>query len=166
MDQLSRREFIQTAFALGATAAMAGASGKPSTTTWRERRDLFPEGVASAEPTFDSVLLWTRYPAGVAATAATPPRATAQSQPGAAAADAATQTSAAVAGPVRSVSKPTTADLTVEVATDPAFQNVIATSTAKATAASDWTCRVLIGALQPSHEYWYRFTDKHGNGSR
>ena len=42
MDQLSRREFIQTAFALGATAAVAGVSGKPSTTTWHERRDLFP----------------------------------------------------------------------------------------------------------------------------
>src|SRR3569623_552477 len=69
MDQLSRREFIQTAFALGATAAVARVSGKPSTTTWHERRDLFPEGVASAEPTSDSLLLWTRYPASQVASA-------------------------------------------------------------------------------------------------
>src|ERR1700761_5110062 len=62
MDPLSRRDFLQTAFALGATAAVAGVAGKPSTTTWHERRDLFPEGVASAEPTSDSVLLWTRRP--------------------------------------------------------------------------------------------------------
>ena len=27
---------------------------------WRERRDLFPEGVASGDPHPDSVLLWTR----------------------------------------------------------------------------------------------------------
>lgn len=128
MDQLSRREFIQTAFALGATAAVAGASGKPSTTTWRERRDLFPEGVASAEPTFDSVLLWTRYP----------PAASAHQ----------------------------TATLKVELAKDPNFQNVVATSTATISAASDWTCRVLVGGLEPSQEYWYRFTDSTGNGSR
>ncbi len=69
MDQLSRREFIQTAFALGATAAVAGVNGKPSATSWRERRDLFPEGVASAEPQPDSVLLWTRYPAAKATNA-------------------------------------------------------------------------------------------------
>ena len=29
---------------------------------WRERRDLFPEGVASGDPTPDSILLWTRRP--------------------------------------------------------------------------------------------------------
>jgi alkaline phosphatase D len=32
--------------------------------------------------------------------------------------------------------------------------------------ASDWTARVLIGGLKPSHTYWYRFTDADGNGSR
>lgn len=126
MDQLSRRDFIQTALALGATASVAGVSAKPSTAPWHERRDLFPEGVASAEPRSDSVLLWTRYPS------------------------------------------PTTAKvtLTVEVARDPAFQQVVATSTTTVSAASDWTCRVLVGRLEPSHEYWYRFTDAQGSGSR
>ena len=33
-----------------------------SQTRWRERRDLFPEGVASGDPDSNSVLLWTRYP--------------------------------------------------------------------------------------------------------
>jgi alkaline phosphatase D len=126
MDQLSRRDFIQTAFALGATAAVAGVSTKPSTAMWSERRDLFPEGVASAEPQSDSVLLWTRYPSPTAASAT----------------------------------------LTVEVAHDHAFQKVVATSTTTVSAASDWTCRVLVGGLEPSHEYWYRFTGSQGSGSR
>ncbi len=33
-------------------------------------------------------------------------------------------------------------------------------------AASDWTCRVLVGGLKPSREYWYRFVDANGEGSR
>jgi alkaline phosphatase D len=56
--------------------------------------------------------------------------------------------------------------LTVEVAEDPDFQRVIASSTAQATAALDWTVRVLVGGLKPSREYWYRFTDPDGAGSR
>lgn len=49
--------------------------------------------------------------------------------------------------------------LTVEVAEDQAFERVIATTTAKALAESDWTCRVLVGHLKRSTTYWYRFTD-------
>jgi alkaline phosphatase D len=167
MDPLSRRNFIQTAFALGAAAAVAGVSAKPSTITWQERRDLFPEGVASAEPTFDSVLLWTRYPSAAAASAARPfpatsADATAQGATTSAGASGASQPAQLKTGGTRL----TTATLTVEVATDPAFRNVVATSTATVKASSDWTCRVLVGGLEPSHEYWYRFTDAHGNGSR
>ena len=33
-----------------------------SQTAWRERRQLFPEGVASGDPDSNSVLFWTRYP--------------------------------------------------------------------------------------------------------
>lgn len=33
-------------------------------------------------------------------------------------------------------------------------------------AASDWTCRVIIGGLQRSTVYSYRFTDAQGSGSR
>ena len=33
-------------------------------------------------------------------------------------------------------------------------------------AASDWTCRILVGGLKPSRVYWYRFTDSEGFGSR
>jgi len=56
--------------------------------------------------------------------------------------------------------------LTLEVAEDSAFRRVIATAPAPVSAASDWTCRVLAGGLKPGREYWYRFTDAEGNGSR
>jgi alkaline phosphatase D len=127
MDPISRREFLQTALAFGATAAIAVVHARPSSlTSWRERRDLYPEGVASADPYPQSVLLWTRYPA-----------------PGG-----------------------TQAQLTVEIAQDRAFHRVVATSSATVRAASDWTCRVLVGGLEPAREYWYRFTDSNGSGSR
>ena len=56
---VSRRRFLALAAALGATAVW----GRSATATrWRERNDLYPEGVASGDPTADSVLLWTRRP--------------------------------------------------------------------------------------------------------
>ncbi len=58
---LSRREFIEGAAAMGATLAFAGPA-RASRATWRERRDLFPEGVASGDPDHQSVILWTRRP--------------------------------------------------------------------------------------------------------
>ena len=58
------------------------------------------------------------------------------------------------------------AKLLVEVAEDSAFTRVIATTSAQVSAASDWTCRVLVGHLSPAAEYWYRFVDDKGNGSR
>jgi alkaline phosphatase D len=56
--------------------------------------------------------------------------------------------------------------LTVEVAEDEAFRRVVARARAPASAAADWTTRVLVGGLKPAHTYWYRFTDSDGNGSR
>jgi len=58
------------AAALGASLAWGGVYARPSRVRWRERRDLFPEGVASGDPQADSVLLWTRYPRGNGATEA------------------------------------------------------------------------------------------------
>src|SRR5204863_6276738 len=58
---LTRREFVQLAAALGASLAWSG-SARASTTGWRERRDLYPEGVASGDPDPSSVILWTRRP--------------------------------------------------------------------------------------------------------
>ena len=60
MSSMDRRSFIQLAVAMGATVAWGNAKGLPSHVAWRERRDLFPEGVASADPDSSSVLLWTR----------------------------------------------------------------------------------------------------------
>ena len=56
--------------------------------------------------------------------------------------------------------------LTVEVAEDEAFRRVVTQAPAPASAAADWTSRVLVGGLKPSRTYWYRFTDAQGNGSR
>src|SRR5262249_54666266 len=58
---LNRREFVQLAAAMGASLAWGG-SARASTTDWHERRDLYPEGVASGDPDASSVILWTRRP--------------------------------------------------------------------------------------------------------
>ena len=127
MPTLDRRQFLKLAAAMGATLAMGCAHVRPSSSGWHERRDLFPQGVASGDPDDNSVLLWTRrpYPDGRE-------RAT----------------------------------LLVEVAEDPAFTRMVATATAPVLAAADWTCRVLVADLHPAGEYWYRFVDEEGNGSR
>src|SRR5437868_4927084 len=57
----SRRAFMGTAVALGASLAWGGRA-RASRVRWRERRDLFPEGVASGDPDPNSVILWTRRP--------------------------------------------------------------------------------------------------------
>ncbi|HLA52433.1 MAG TPA: PhoD-like phosphatase N-terminal domain-containing protein [Flavitalea sp.] len=59
---LSRRKFLQTAFSLGfAIATKKGWANKLAMLA-TERRDLFPQGVASGDPTANSVILWTRRP--------------------------------------------------------------------------------------------------------
>src|ERR1700748_3537584 len=58
---LNRREFVQLAAGMGASLA-GGGSARASTTGWHERRDLYPEGVASGDPDPSSVILWTRRP--------------------------------------------------------------------------------------------------------
>src|SRR5882757_11199081 len=60
MANLDRRSFVQLALAIGATAAWGDSFGMPSRIAWQEKRDLFPEGVASGDPDSNSVLLWTR----------------------------------------------------------------------------------------------------------
>jgi alkaline phosphatase D len=56
--------------------------------------------------------------------------------------------------------------LTAELAEDEQFSRVVATASTPVSAASDWTCRVLVGGLKPNRVYWYRFTDSEGFGSR
>src|SRR5438045_2079595 len=58
---LSRRDFMGTAVALGASLAWGGRA-RASRVRWRERRDLYREGVASGDPDPNSVILWTRRP--------------------------------------------------------------------------------------------------------
>src|SRR4029450_4600654 len=135
MMTLHRREFVQLAAAIGAALAWGG-SARASTPGWHERRDLYPEGVASGDPDPSSVILWTRRPF---------------EDPGAGA--------TGVKSSGRRV-------LTVEVAEDDAFQRVVAKASAPVSAESDWTTRVLVGHLKPARVYWYRFPAGEENGSR
>ena len=124
---LTRRKFAQAAAAAGAVLAIG--KGSAAAPAWRERRDLYPQGVASGDPAPDNVLLWTRrQPAG---------------------------------GDPRAAYL-----LTVEVAKDQAFHDVVVRGKAEVTADTDWTCRFMAAGLTPATEYWYRFTDEDGNGSR
>jgi alkaline phosphatase D len=127
MAKITRRSFLTMAAAIGASAAWGRAFGTKSRVAWRERRDLFPEGVASGDPDSNSVLLWTRRPPS---------------------------------------GNELTQKLQVEVAEDELFTRVVATVPAPVSAASDWTCRVLVGGLKPASVYWYRFSDAQGFGSR
>ena len=127
MPTVGRREFLKLSVALGASLAWGCAAVRPSSSGWRERRDLYPQGVASGDPDDNSVLLWTRRP-------------------------------------YEDGRK--NAALRVEVAEDPAFTRVIAKTQARVQPESDWTCRVLVGHLPAAREYWYRFVDEEGNGSR
>src|SRR4051812_2638488 len=122
---MKRRAFIVAAAGWGAAAVWGSPVPRPSQSPWRERRELFPEGVASGDPDSNSVLFWTRYSGS---------------------------------------GKP--ARLTLEVAEDELFERVTASAPVTVSPAADWTCRVLVGGLKPSRVYWYRFSDRDGNGSR
>src|SRR6476620_8802215 len=61
---MKRRDFLKNASLLGAALAFNLGEARSSAREWRERRDLYPEGVASGDPHPDSVLLWTRRPPG------------------------------------------------------------------------------------------------------
>ena len=58
---ISRRSFLKAAAAIGASFAWVGPA-RGSRVHWNERRDLYPQGVASGDPDPHSVILWTRHP--------------------------------------------------------------------------------------------------------
>jgi len=62
MGRINRREFLRQAAYSGAALLWSSSIGRASTVTWQERRDLFPQGVASGDPDPHSVILWTRRP--------------------------------------------------------------------------------------------------------
>lgn len=124
---LSRRAFAAQAAALGAALAFGTTSARAGAVARVERRDLYPQGVASGDPRADSVILWTRR---------APDEGAASHR------------------------------LTVEVANDPGFADVVARGDVAVTPATDWTCRFLAAGLRPGREYWYRFVDEAGNASR
>jgi len=59
--KISRRSFLKTAAAIGASLAWVEPA-RGSRVHWNERRDLYPQGVASGDPDPHSVILWTRRP--------------------------------------------------------------------------------------------------------
>jgi alkaline phosphatase D len=128
MRELGRRRFVAgAAAALGTAFVACRARPSASPVASLERRDLYPEGVASGDPDHESVLLWTRRPFA----------------------------DGHADGRLR-----------VEVAEDPAFQRVVASSDVRVSLDADWTCRVLVHGLAVARTYWYRFTDSDGFGSR
>src|SRR6266511_1638658 len=62
LAMFTRRRFIEMAASFGASLAWRSTSARDSRISWRERRDLYPQGVASGDPHPDSVILWTRRP--------------------------------------------------------------------------------------------------------
>jgi len=58
---MTRRSFLKTAAAIGAWLVWVGPA-RVSRVHWHERRDLYPQGVASGDPDPHSVILWTRRP--------------------------------------------------------------------------------------------------------
>ena len=56
----TRRDFVAMASAMGAALAWPSGFAHASKRVWTERRDLYPQGVASGDPTSQSVILWTR----------------------------------------------------------------------------------------------------------
>src|SRR5438094_293729 len=124
---ISRRQAIATAAAIGASIAWPFKSARGSSVRWQERREFYPQGVASGDPTSDGVILWTRRPP---------------------------------------VNGSTATKVSVEIASDPEFRHVVSAARTTIDASSDWTCRVLVSGLAAWREYWYRFTDEHGFGSR
>jgi alkaline phosphatase D len=125
----TRRQFLQAASALGATLAYGISRAHAQRQPWTERREHYPQGVASGDPAPTSMILWTRRP---------PP---------------APDRGAAIA-------------LFLEVSADPRFTKIVASDETLVTDETDYTCRFLVAGLKPATEYWYRFTDHEGNGSR
>src|SRR5262249_16402350 len=123
---MNRRELLKLSVALGVSAAWADSTSASTPREVVERRDLFPEGVASGDPDATSVLVWTRCPH----------------------------------------TKSTSSQLRLEVAADQSFKTLVAETSVRIEAVSDWTCRVLVGNLKPASVYWYRFVDDEGHASR
>ncbi len=59
--KIRRRSFLKAAAAIGVLLVWVGPA-RASRVRWQERRDLYPQGVASGDPDPHSVILWTRRP--------------------------------------------------------------------------------------------------------
>ena len=57
---ITRRQFLAQATAIGAALAFGRGCEHVPGVARTERRDLYPQGVASGDPAPDSVILWTR----------------------------------------------------------------------------------------------------------
>jgi len=131
-NALSRRSVLRGA-AAGAAAVAAG-SLRPfdeAVASAPASRGIFGYGVASGDPTADSVVIWTR---------ATPP--TSPGRP--------------VATPGSGLGRPL--EVTWEVATDREFEHVVRHGRLRTSPASDHTVKVDVQGLKTYTRYWYRFS--------
>ena len=71
MVSMTRRKFLALAASYGASVAWTTADAHRSAAAWQERRDVYPQGVASGDPHSDSVILWTRRPPNAGSSART-----------------------------------------------------------------------------------------------
>ena len=117
-----RRTFLGRAGLTGAAAVLVAAGAPRPAAAADDALAPFHHGVASGDPTADSVVLWTRV---------TPQGTGAASRP----------------IPVHWV-----------VATDLDFTDVVATGSAQAVGANDFTVKVKVGGLAPFTHHYYRFT--------
>jgi len=128
-QHITRRRLLSTAGATGAWLAWA-AAGNSAHPAWASPgfpSDPFTLGVASGEPRADGVVLWTKL------------------APEPLAADGSGGMPSRVV-PVQ-----------WEVATDPAFRNVVARGTERATPELGHSVHAEVAGLEPAREYHYRF---------
>jgi alkaline phosphatase D len=152
-----RRRFLQLAGSVFlATAGLpTPALAKPNTAT----RIHFPQGVASADPQPDSILLWTR---------AEPILSNDHNAPGAGAGtgtDTDTDT-ATDKEPATDTNTPLEIELILQLSEREDFDSVLVEERLVTTVQSDFTLRALVDGLAPGQHYFYRFIASDGGMSR
>jgi len=132
---VTRRRFLHQAVALGALSLGLGACGRDGSGASSllaggvVANERFPQGVASADPRSDSVILWTRVAP-------------------------------------KAKGDPKDVPLSLVVAEDQEFTNVVHTQRLVARQAFDHTVRVLVSGLSAARTYYYRFRCVGGELSR
>ncbi len=127
---VDRRVFVKGAAVATAAVAVPLRAFDPAVAGGPAHKGIFGYGVASGDPTADSVILWTR---------ATPPA----------------RRGDPVAVPGSGLGRPLR--VSWQVSTDPHFRRVVRRGHVTTSPDSDHTVKVDVGGLRPYTYYWYRF---------